>query len=267
MDICFKGGQTGGCSEYSTMSKSIYSTMMMTVFAATDMEMFNSWENSTAAMFASTVGILVIGLVIVNNLIALMTQSYEKLYPEIDNAMLMQKAVMMRKITWLNDTRHWVMRNNTRQKRYLREKKRLVYFIADDAGGTIESAAQWRGIVFSLKKEMAKRDPTQDVEELKTEVLQLRHYILDHLSRIVPALFHPTHAVCCVLLGTQASRMLIGAFCLIRRCVQIGISGQRRPERFEEDPICSEEDPICSQVSDVRNVLKKIQSALRTRKR
>jgi hypothetical protein len=175
MDICFKGGQTGGCSEYSTMSKSIYSTMMMTVFAATDMEMFNSWENSTAAMFASTIGILVIGLVIVNNLIALMTQSYEKLYPEIDNAMLMQKAIMMRKITWLNDTRHWMMRNNTRQRRYLKEKKRLVYFIADDAGGTIESAAQWRGIVFSLKKEMAKRDPSQDVEELKTEVSDVRN--------------------------------------------------------------------------------------------
>ena len=188
MDVCFKG-QTGGCSEYSTMSKSLYSTMMMTVFAATDMEMFNSWENSLSAKMMTTVGILVIGLVIVNNLIALMTQSYEKLYPEIDNAMLMQKAIMMRKITWLNDTRHWVMRNNTRQRRYLKEKKRLVYFIADDAGGTIESAAQWRGIVFSLKKEMAKRDPTQDVEELKTEVSDVRND-LKKIQKVVTKALH-----------------------------------------------------------------------------
>jgi len=238
MDICFKGGQTGGCSEYSTMSKSIYSTMMMTVFAATDMEMFNSWENSTAAMFASTIGILVIGLVIVNNLIALMTQSYEKLYPEIDNAMLMQKAIMMRKITWLNDTRHWMMRNNTRQRRYLKEKKRLIYFIADDAGGTIESAAQWRGIVFSLKKEMAKRDPSQDVEELKTEVQKSFDIIIfgssfTHSQSPIPPYTH--RALCSTWspgfsdadwrLQSDPTLCPIGADL-----------GQRRPERFEEDP-------------------------------
>ena len=53
--------------------------MMMTVFAATDMELFNSWENADAGRFGAAIGVVVIGLVIVNNLIALMTQSCKDL--------------------------------------------------------------------------------------------------------------------------------------------------------------------------------------------